>query len=150
MLLKMIALALIGLSSFTGYAVVAREQISERLTAIDGSAFRQDQTVFRLWGVDAPPLSAHCSGSGLPWRCGAAARDALQSFIAKHKIECIERGAKPSGQKTYVCESGAVGDLAYWLVSNGWAVDNMAETGGIHLNAQWAAQREQRGVWAEG
>ncbi len=145
---KKIAAAVVCVGCVFGYAGVAREKISNEYRVLDGSTLGRDGQKVAIWGVQAPPLTAHCSGVGLPWPCGVAARDALKDFVSGYHMACEQKPDRENGAETVACASDPQGDLGAWLVANGWAVDNMDESGGAHLEAQWSAQRRGIGVWA--
>ena len=76
-------------------------------------------TRIRLWGVDAPESTQLCRGEdSLPYRCGAAAANALDAFIARRPVNCSPINLDRYGRTVATCMVGAA-DLGEWLVGPG-------------------------------
>ena len=91
-------------------------------TVIDGDTIRDGGKRIRLHGIDAPESAQTCKDeAGRTWSCGAAATDALRTFIGGSKIECRQIGTDRYGRIVAICYKDGI-DINAWLVRNGWAV----------------------------
>ncbi|KQT61532.1 hypothetical protein ASG52_01200 [Methylobacterium sp. Leaf456] len=116
-------------------------------TVIDGGTLAIGGQRVRLHGIATPTFDQTCFDAqerGYP--CGRVAAEALAARIGDASIACEARGAAEDGAPYARCRLGD-GDLAAWLVENGYAV---ADRG---VSADYAAQDarawgRRRGLWA--
>lgn len=126
--------------------------------AIDGNALKLGDTIYRLWGVDAPELDQRCYPEG--WRAGIEAARALAAMVERWPVTCQARSIDANGRTIALCRA-AGRDLGAAMVLAGMA---LASTGegldyaalearamqvrmGMHAHAclaprEWRAQRQ--------
>jgi endonuclease YncB( thermonuclease family) len=124
-----------------GLAVVGMTPAAAQ-TAIDGDTIDISDTVWKLWGIDAPGLRQSCNG----WPAGAEAEAALADLIKGRAITCEAKGRDRNSRSLGRCRADGE-DLGAAMVERGmaWAfVRYTAEY--YHLEAK--ARRENLGVHA--
>src|SRR6476619_6655596 len=68
------------------------QQLAGQASVIDGDTLEIHGTRIRLWGIDAPEHDQFCRGDdSLPYRCGAAAANKLDVFIAHRPVYCAPK-----------------------------------------------------------
>jgi endonuclease YncB( thermonuclease family) len=140
----------IGVSAILGYAVLAHDRVDTRIEAITGNTVRIGADPARLWGTLAPPVDAHCAGEGIPWSCGVEARAVLQKFVDQNRVECrVEPMPQVDGEQVARCDSARHGDVALWLIRNGWAADYFPESQGYYALAERDARQSRAGIWSD-
>jgi endonuclease YncB( thermonuclease family) len=82
-----------------------------------------------------------------PYRCGAAAANKLDVFIAHRSVYCTPKDIDRYGRTVASCRAG-VTDLGEWLVDGGVALEWPRYSKGRFGAAQRAAERAGRGMWA--
>lgn len=108
---------------------------------IDGDSLRMFGEELRLKGIDAPELAQLCHREGRPWRCGAAARAALEKE-ARGVISCVGRSRDRYGRALVTCRAGGA-DIAAALVRAGAAIAY-----GAYEREEAEARDAKRGVWS--
>ena len=117
-------------------------------SVIDGDTLEIRGTRIRLWGVDAPESSQLCRGADSNlYRCGAAAANDLDTFIARRPVNCTRVSEDQYGRSVATCSVGGT-DLGGWLVRNGLALDWPQYSKGRYAAAEHDADRSGRGMWA--
>jgi len=117
-------------------------------SVIDGDTLEIRGTRIRLWGVDAPESSQLCRGADSNlYRCGAAAANDLDTFIARRPVNCTRVSEDQYGRSVATCSVGGT-DLGEWLVRNGLALDWPQYSKGRYAAAEHDADRSGRGMWA--
>ncbi|MEZ5923473.1 MAG: thermonuclease family protein [Hyphomicrobiaceae bacterium] len=113
-----------------------------RMQAIDGDSFRLGEDEVRLVGIDAPEGRQTCEKDGKAWPCGEESRRRLQAFVGGREIDCAVEDKDKFGRLLAVCRVGGI-EINRWMVEQGWAVSY-----GRYLDAERAAERARRGIWA--
>ena len=76
-------------------------------SVIDGDTLEIRGTRIRLWGVDAPESSQLCRGADSNlYRCGAAAANDLDTFIARRPVNCTRVSEDQYGRSVATCSVG--------------------------------------------
>jgi endonuclease YncB( thermonuclease family) len=137
--------ALLTLLSFWSPALAG--DLTGQASIIDGDTLEIHGVRIRLWGIDAPESSQSCrdEDSSL-YRCGAKAANDLDSFIARHPVNCMPMNLDQYGRTVATCSAGGA-DLGEWLVHNGLALDWPQFSKGRYEAAQHDANRAGRGLW---
>lgn len=142
------ALGFCGLLAFPALAgSSAEDPFAGVASVIDGDTIEIHGTKIRFNGVDAPEARQLCSRDGKPWRCGADAANALDTFLNKQTVTCSRKGKDRYKRVVGRCQVAGA-DVNTWMVRNGWAVDYEKYSGGEYKQAQGAAARERLGIWA--
>lgn len=121
-LLRSALLALLALPLVTTSACAREAALIGQVSVIDGDTLDMRGQRIRLHGVDAPESAQLCHApSGRPYRCGAAAANALSDFIARRPVTCDPKDVDRYKRVVGRCSVDGV-DLNGWLVRNGWAL----------------------------
>ena len=133
-----------------GYLDQQRREIhaadGSKVVVRDGDSLAIDATEFRIYGIDAPELRQTCQdASGKPWRCGEAARTALQKLVSQGGLRCAPQAQDRFGRVVATCRVDGAGDIGAAMVRDGFA----ARFGGgdDYLAAENDARRQKRGIW---
>ncbi len=117
-----------------------------RGVALTGDTLRVGRTMVRLSGVEAPIPGQTCVSADLaPWRCDAAAREALARVLAKGRVRCKLGGSDDGGRRFATCHTGEK-DIAAELVSGG----HVFATSGLFTSygsLESAARANRAGIW---
>lgn len=132
-------LILAGLSRFGPGSIDATQG---KMRAIDGDSFHLGADEIRLVGIDAPEGRQTCEKDGRSWACGEEAKRRLVTLVGGREIKCDVEDRDKHGRLLAVCRVGEV-DINRWMVEQGWAVSY-----GRYLDAERAAERARRGIWA--
>ncbi|MBK9082646.1 MAG: thermonuclease family protein [Rhizobiales bacterium] len=119
-----------------------RTQFNGPATVIDGDSIRMFGEELRLKGVDAPEIDQICQREGRPWRCGQAARAALEREAQRGNLRCQASERDQYGRWLARCTIGGA-DLNAAQVRNGWAV-----AFGAYEREETEARDGRRGVWS--
>ena len=93
-----------------------------QVSVVDGDTLELHGQRIRIFGIDAPESSQLCEAkTGKPWRCGAAAANALSTFIASRPVECMPRDRDRYQRVVAQCQVAGM-DIGAWLVGSGWAL----------------------------
>lgn len=122
------------------------ETLSGRASVIDGDTIEIHGQRVRLFGVDAPEMTQHCfTAENMPWRCGQQAALALADHIEGMTVSCAEQDWDRYGRMVAICSTD--GDLALWMVLNGWATAYRRYSD-LYIGAEDHARIAQTGLWA--
>lgn len=116
-------------------------------SVVDGDTLEIHGRRIRIWGVDAPESRQVCQLEGKPWRCGTAAANALDAWIAGRTVSCEQVDTDRYKRVVAKCSVGA-DSLNEWLVREGWALDYAQYSKGAFVEHQQAAEGAKRGLWA--
>jgi endonuclease YncB( thermonuclease family) len=116
------------------------------VSVIDGDSIRDGDRRIRLYGIDAPELRQQCrDGSGRPYRCGDAARAALESLIGAQEIACRVVDTDKYGRDVGRCQAGSL-QINREMVRQGWAVAYNRHSL-EYMIAEAEARRARSGAW---
>lgn len=110
--------------------------------ALDGDSLRVDGVEIRLAGIDAPELGQTCQRDGQDWRCGEAARAALQRMLREGRAACAGSEQDRYGRLLAVCTVKGT-EINAALVRAGMAV-----AFGKYGREEAEARDARKGVWA--
>jgi endonuclease YncB( thermonuclease family) len=116
------------------------------VSVIDGDSIRDGDRRIRLYGVDAPELRQQCrDGAGRAYRCGDAARAALETLIGGREIDCQVVDTDKYGRDVARCQAGSL-QVNREMVRQGWAVayDRHSLE---YMIAEAEARRARSGLW---
>ncbi|MEH3109458.1 MAG: thermonuclease family protein [Agrobacterium cavarae] len=128
----------------------AGSEITGRASVIDGDTLDIQGARIRLHGIDAPESWQTCeSKAGKPYRCGKAAAEALDAFLAASRpTSCQERDIDRYGRIVAVCFRADGQGVNEWMVATGNAVDWPRYSRGEFQAAQQRAKTAQAGIWS--
>ena len=123
------------------------EAITGTASVVDADTLDIHSQRIRLVGVDAPESKQKClDPSGVLYRCGAAAANALSDWINRNPVTCVSEGHdrynRTLGKCTVRGES-----VQNWLVTNGHAVAYRAYSKEF-IPAEETAHAARVGIWA--
>lgn len=125
------------------------EEITGRAVVTDGDTITIGRTTVRLSGIDAPESRQRCrDAAGAEYRCGKAAADALDGFLAMSRptrCDFVERDRY--GRFVGDCYRADGKSVAAWLVRNGHALDWPKYSDGAYANEQARAKAAKAGMW---
>jgi endonuclease YncB( thermonuclease family) len=126
----------------------APKQFSGTAIATGPAALQVDKVPVQLFGIRAPSAHEKC-GIGVAADCAAAAKRALAAKLpAGGKISCQVPAPKPGLVVAFaICLDGSGTDLAGYLVSEGLALADTAQTYD-YAGAESIARGQKRGLWA--
>src|SRR3569832_432045 len=128
-------------------STASADNLIGQASVVDGDTLEIHGTRIRLWGIDAPESSQLCRGEdSLPYRCGAEAANALDTFIARRPMNCSPINLDRYGRTVATCAVGGI-DLGEWLVGNGLALDWPQYSSGKYGRIQHEAEHAGRGMW---
>ncbi len=120
------------------------EHLEGRAEAVDGDTLDIAGTHVRLAGIDAPELRQTCERDGRLWRCGEAAREALDEALAAGPVSCRAEKRDKYRRPLGFCTVGGT-DLSALMVQKGLAV---AYLGKAYQRDEAEARAARRGLWA--
>ncbi len=133
---------------------VAAGAAAPQVQVKDGNTIRIGETVFSLYGIDAPEFDQMCvDDHAEPWACGVAARDELAALIGGKPLRCDDKGADPLARGRRLAQCVVEGDavsLNRQMAQRGFALaaDPKSDPKGNPFKADIAAAREKRlGLW---
>lgn len=123
--------------------------VTGRASVVDGDTIDLHGERIRLDGIDAPESWQRCEdSSGKPYRCGKAAAEALDRFLAASRpTTCVITDTDRYGRFVARCQRADGKSVNAWLVRNGWALDWAKYSGGDFAADEKAAKTEKRGIW---
>ncbi|WP_378952444.1 thermonuclease family protein [Mesorhizobium sp. ANAO-SY3R2] len=125
-----------------GTPAAAKDPVTGRASVIDADTIE-------IHGIDAPESWQVCHDrSGAAYRCGKAAADALDGFLAASRptrCEYVERDRY--GRFVGKCYRADGQSVARWMVRNGHALDWPRYSKGVYAGEQAKAKAGRRGVW---
>ena len=114
--------------------------------AVDGGTVTIAGQTVRLDAIEAPPAALICREGAWKFRCGDAARRALDGAIGGSSVECVRLHTDGRGRLAALCRNDSGLDLAAIQVESGWAVNDI-ETSSRYVAEQWRAENERSGLW---
>lgn len=115
-------------------------------SVIDGDTLEIRGQRIRLHGIDAPESSQICSRGAERWRCGSAAANLLNEFIASATVSCEQTGMDRYRRMLAVCSVRGT-ELNRWLVENGLAFA-FRRYSTEYVSFEERARRARKGLWA--
>ena len=126
-MLKVLLRAATAVTIACSSSSVAHSEVGVVESVKDGDTFvLVDGTIIRLWGIRAPEPGE---------RGFEEAANALASLVVGRSVECFAARRGPlvvDGQLVSWCLLVDVGDIAGWLVTNGYARDWPEYSGGLY------------------
>lgn len=120
---------------------------------LDGDTLAFGKQRVRLDGIDAPESSQSCyrerNSAGSAWSCGAAATEALRSYISNRPVSCEVLDTDRYGRliaRCSVLHDGQSVDLGGAMVWNGWALA-YTQYSRAYVREQREAEAAGRGIW---
>lgn len=114
---------------------------------IDGDSFKDGDTEFRIYGIDAPEYRQFCKdANGKNWSCGKSARSGLEAVLRNGRFSCEVRARDRYGRTIVSCISGE-DDLGARLVADGHAMSSDNFDHVIYGAEESAAEKAKRGIW---
>ena len=129
----------------TVFAGDAAPEFAGKMYATDGNTLYFQGKSVRLFGIDAPEPRQYCCLDERKWNCGRRAIKELRNMIMNLEVRCQEKHEDKYGRIVAVCHVAGE-DLNAWMVANGWALANRAESED-YVDEEEAASRESKGVW---
>lgn len=115
-----------------------------KITYFSGKAYAMDGITLSVGGkqiilndIKAPGNNQQCYHSGVPWGCGKAATEALNTIVSSDWVNCA---TEDDGHG--ICEINGQ-DVSYTMASTGFAVGTTPYT----EKASNRARSSQRGLW---
>jgi endonuclease YncB( thermonuclease family) len=139
-----VLLLILVLAALTHYLPGDPGSAHGRMRSIDGDSFHLGPDEIRLAGIDAPEGRQTCTKDGRSWNCGEESRRRLLDLVGAREIACDVEDRDQHGRLLAICRVGAT-EINRWMVEQGWAVSY-----GRYLDAERAAERARRGIWAGG
>lgn len=119
--------------------------ITGKAKVFDGHSLLVDNVPIRLNGIEAPAVKQNCqSQGGASWRCGEAARAALERLAENKPVICVVDAPAGTGAAA-TCRGQGLPDLGKHLVSAGMAVLN--KHGMVYSADMSMARRKKVGLW---
>jgi len=104
-----------------------------------------------LWGVNGLAADQKCWRDEKAWDCGEEAAIALQHYISGKLVKCkIKETAANERIATAQCSfdnNGKPNDIARYMVSQGWAMDDSEQSGNFYNVDEQEARQHRRGIW---
>lgn len=114
---------------------------------IDGDSFKDGETEFRIYGIDAPEYRQTCKdGNGQDWLCGKSARKGLEAVLRSGRFNCEVRARDKYGRAIVSCTSGD-DDLGARLVMQGHAISSQNFDSVIYGTEEAQAEKGKLGIW---
>lgn len=123
--------------------------ITGRASVIDGDTIDIQGERIRFNGIDAPESRQACKDAvGRDYRCGKAAAEALDEFLAASRptrCEYVDRDR----YKRFVgnCFRADGSSVSQWMARNGYALDWPRYSKGAYAADQEAAKAASAGIW---
>lgn len=117
------------------------------VSVIDGDSFKDADTEYRLYGIDAPEYRQTCKDTGnRDWPCGKSARIALEGALKEGQYSCNVYARDQYGRTIVTCVSGDK-DVGAHMVEQGHAMssDNFDQV--IYGAEEARAEKAKRGIW---
>ena len=127
----------------------AGSDVTGRASVVDADTIDIHGERIRLDGIDAPESWQTCEDAkGKPYRCGKAAAEALDRFLAASRpTTCTITGSGGYGRAAARCKRADGRSVNSWLVRSGWALDWPKYSKGDFAADEAAAKAENRGIW---
>jgi endonuclease YncB( thermonuclease family) len=124
------------------------EEISGRVSVIDGDSFRIGSAEIRLHAVDAFEGRQSCGSGGSAWACGTAAANKLRALTDGRRVTCRKTDTDSYGRTVAICSNGTA-DLGAEMVRSGLALA-YRQYGNDYVDEEDRARTERLGAWATG
>lgn len=126
--------------------IPAPNNLSGRVSVIDGDTIELHGARIRLEGIDAFESSQLCERDGASWQCGREAAFALADLVGQRVVQCEGQGRDRYGRVLARC--ALAGDnLNAWMVRNGWALAYRRYSQD-YVDEEDEARERRAGVWA--
>lgn len=127
----------------------AQEPITGRASVVDGDTIDIRGVRIRFDGIDAPETWQRCTDkAGREYRCGMAAADALDAFLAASRpTRCKPTGRDRNGRTVASCFRSDGSGVSAWMVRNGHALDWPQYSRGRYAGEQCKAKAARAGLW---
>lgn len=146
----LLVLLIVGGSWALGYWTIDPETImvnGNTVRVIDGDSFKDGETEFRIYGIDAPEYRQSCKDANVKdWSCGKSARLALEAVLRSGRFSCEVRARDKYGRTIVSCSSGD-DDLGARLVLQGHAMSSENYDRVIYGAEEAQAEKAKRGIW---
>lgn len=130
----------------------ARFRLVGKVRLSDGDSLQFDTSAkrVRLFAIDSPELAQKCHKIQQSWKCGQAAKQALQQRIDGDEIICIGDENDKYERLIATCYL-AIKDAGYlnlnaWQVKNGWAIAYIYYSK-RYISEQKYAKKQKLGIW---
>jgi endonuclease YncB( thermonuclease family) len=127
----------------------AGDALVGRASVVDGDTIEIAGERVRFDGIDAPESAQFCrKPSGVRYRCGKVAADALDEFLsASRPTTCEYKSRDRYGRFVGVCFRADGQEVNAWLVRQGYALDWPRYSKGRYAAPQGEAERRRLGMW---
>lgn len=146
----LLVLLIVGGSWLLGQWTIDPEIIvvdGKTVRVIDGDSFKDGETEFRIYGIDAPEYRQICKDAAdLNWSCGKSAREGLAAALRRDRFSCEVRARDKYGRAIVSCSSEN-NDLGARLVEQGHALSSENFDRVIYSAEEAQAQQAKRGIW---
>jgi len=123
--------------------VKVAENVTEKVTVVDGDTLQIGNKVYNLYGIDAPELGQLCLQDDRWHRCGVMAAFELKKLLDFDKPLRCEQAAEDRRQ--LICHAASI-DVAIVLLKAGYAVA-AAGSGEAYREAEKSAREGNLGLW---
>ncbi|MDD3287929.1 MAG: thermonuclease family protein [Alphaproteobacteria bacterium] len=104
-----------------------------------------------FWGIHALAGDQQCwTMDEKPWPCGEHASTALKHYVSGKLVRCKIKETANKNKTFAQCffdSDDKTHDIARYLVSNGWAMDNSEQSLGLYENDEQEARHKRRAIW---
>jgi endonuclease YncB( thermonuclease family) len=140
------SIAALGLTALAACPALAASALIN-----DASTIQLGTAIYRLDGIDAPPVDQLCiDAHAESWSCGAEARDQLAKLVGGREVRCDDLGPDPVYKKRHlgVCKiEGDTISLSQLLVQQGFALNVEASATGRFETDEARAKEDRQGLW---
>lgn len=134
-------------------------RIEGHAIAVDSVTIELEGERIRLWGLTAPTGQAACTRDGEGWDCVQTATFHLVQMISDWPVACEPTGEASAVGETFAhchvrwdLDGGEAGwewvDLNRQMIRSGWAMEDIAQSGGLYAADERAARSGAHGLWA--
>ncbi|MEJ8310100.1 thermonuclease family protein [Agrobacterium larrymoorei] len=144
-----LAAAVIAASFAIPASIAKGSSLTGRAVVTDGDTISIRDTKIRLHGIDAVESYQTClDANGVSYRCGQAAAEALDAFLAASRpTTCIVTDKDRYGRFVARCERADGQSVNAWMVRKGWATDYKRYSRGEFAKDEAAAKSDRLGIW---
>lgn len=123
----------------------ARADQTGAVDVVDGETLQMQGQVVKLFGIEALENDQICLNGNKPWPCGEESARSLSALIGAQPVRS-QTIRNASGYVLATCDLNGE-DLAAWMVSNGWAFADKAQSND-YAAFEETAQTARAGVWS--